>query len=99
MTERRLHFTCPYGTFAYRRMPIGLCNFPVTFQRCMLSIFSEFIEQWMEVFMDDFSVYDKSFDDCLANLKKVLVRFEEVNLVLNLQKCHFMVQEGLYLVI
>ncbi|KAL5550248.1 hypothetical protein UlMin_000424 [Ulmus minor] len=48
-------FTCPYGTFAYRRMPFGLCNAPATFQRCMIAIFSDMVEKFIEVFMDDFS--------------------------------------------
>ena len=56
-----------------------------------MSIFSEYIEHCME-FMDDFFVYGNSFDDCLANQEKVLVRCKEVNLVLNWEKCHFMVQ-------
>nr|GEZ39325.1 reverse transcriptase domain-containing protein [Tanacetum cinerariifolium] len=47
-------FTCPYGTFTYRRMPFGLCNAPGTFQRCMMAIFYDMIEKTMEVFMDDF---------------------------------------------
>ncbi|CAM8914465.1 unnamed protein product [Rhodiola kirilowii] len=72
--QEKTTFTCPYGTFAYRRMPFGLCNAPGTFQRCMMAIFSEFIEEIMEVFMDDFSIYGSSFDDCLANLAKVLKR-------------------------
>jgi len=55
-------FTCPFGVFAYRRMPFGLCNAPTTFQMCMLSIFSNRIEKNIEVFMDDFSVFGKSFD-------------------------------------
>lgn len=55
--QEKTTFTCSYGTFAYRRMPFGLCNAPATFQRCMMSIFSEFIESIMEVFMDDFSVW------------------------------------------
>ncbi|GJR08109.1 reverse transcriptase domain-containing protein [Tanacetum coccineum] len=54
-------FTCPYGTFAYRRMPFGLCNAPGTFQRCMMAIFHDMIEETMEVFMDDFSVFGNSF--------------------------------------
>ncbi|CAM8880687.1 unnamed protein product [Rhodiola kirilowii] len=95
--QEKTTFTCPYGTFAYRRMPFGLCNAPGTFQRCMMAIFSEFIEEIMEVFMDDFSVYGSSFDDCLANLTKVLKRCIETNLVLNWEKCHFMVQEGILL--
>ncbi|KAL5540758.1 hypothetical protein UlMin_044081 [Ulmus minor] len=88
-------FTCPYGTFAYRRMPFGLCNAPATFQRCMLSIFSDMVEKYIEVFMDDFSVFGSSFDNCLANLALVLQRCVDTNLVLNWEKCHFMVREGI----
>lgn len=90
-------FTCPYGTFAYRRLPFGLCNAPGTFQRCVLSIFSEFVENIMEVFMDDFTVYGNSFEDCLKILEKVLQRCLEKNLVLNWEKCHFLVKEGVLL--
>jgi hypothetical protein len=72
--QHKTTFTCPYGTFAYRRMPFGLCNAPASFQRCMMVVFSEFIEEIVEVFMDDFSIYGKTFMDCLANLDKVLTR-------------------------
>ncbi|WVZ58682.1 hypothetical protein U9M48_008924 [Paspalum notatum var. saurae] len=51
-------------------MSFGLCNAPASFQRCMMAIFSDFIENIMEVFMDDFSIYGKSFDQCLENLEK-----------------------------
>ena len=95
--QEKITFTCPYGTFAYRRMPFGLCNAPATFQRAMMGIFSDLIEKCMEVFMDDFSVYGSAFDECLANLGKVLQRCEEVSLVLNWEKCHFMVQDGVIL--
>ncbi|XP_038695435.1 uncharacterized protein LOC119992714 [Tripterygium wilfordii] len=87
-------FTCPFGTFAYRRMPFGLCNAPATFQRCMINIFSDMVERFIEIFMDDFSVFGSSFDNCLKNLSIVLRRCEETNLVLNWEKCHFMVQRG-----
>ncbi|GJX62964.1 reverse transcriptase domain-containing protein [Tanacetum coccineum] len=60
--QEKTTFTCPYGTFAYRRMPFGLCNAPGTFQRCMMVIFHDMIERTMEVFMDDFSVFGDSFD-------------------------------------
>ncbi|XP_070664542.1 uncharacterized protein [Malus domestica] len=50
-------FTCPFGTFAYRRMSFGLCNARTTFQRCMVSIFTDYVEKIIEVFMDDFSVF------------------------------------------
>ncbi|GJX98564.1 reverse transcriptase domain-containing protein [Tanacetum coccineum] len=55
LDQEKTTFTCPYGTFAYRRMPFGLCNAPGTFQRCMVAIFHDMIEKTMEVFMDDFS--------------------------------------------
>ena len=64
-------------------MSFGLCNVPATFQRYMMAIFSDFIEDIMDVFMDDFSVYGTTFDGCLANLSRVLQRCEVVNLVLN----------------
>ncbi|CAN6704225.1 unnamed protein product [Malus baccata var. baccata] len=90
-------FTCPFGTFAYRRMPFGLCNAPATFQRCMMSIFSDYVEKIIEVFMDDFSVFGDSFDSCLHNLSVILKRCVETNLVLNWEKCHFMVKQGIVL--
>ncbi|XP_071939777.1 uncharacterized protein [Coffea arabica] len=95
--QEKTTFTCPYGTFAFRRMPFGLCNAPATFQRCMMAIFSDYIEKIMEIFMDDFSVYGSSFDQCLHNLELILQRCEETNLVLNWEKCHFMVKEGIVL--
>ena len=63
----------------------------------MLSIFDDMVEDFMEVFMDDFSVFGNSFEDYLANLKKVLTRCEEKNLVLSWEKCHFMVTQGIVL--
>ena len=60
----------------------------------MTTIFSDMIENIMEVFMDDFLVYRCSFDNFLTNLEVVLQRCREKNLVLNWKKCHFMVQEG-----
>ncbi|GJY08143.1 reverse transcriptase domain-containing protein [Tanacetum coccineum] len=95
--QEKTTFTCPYGTFAYRRMPFGLCNAPGTFQRCMMAIFHDMIEKTMEVFMDDFSVFRDSFDSCLSNLEKMLKRCEDTNLVLNWEKCHFMCREGIVL--
>ena len=95
--QNKTTFTCPYGTFAYRRMSFGLCNAPASFQRCMMSIFSDMIEKIMEVFMDDFFVYGKTFDECLKNIDRVLQRCEEKHLVLNWEKCHFMVREGIVL--
>ncbi|RDX64553.1 Retrovirus-related Pol polyprotein from transposon 17.6, partial [Mucuna pruriens] len=63
----------------------------------MLSIFSDLLEDCMEVFMDDFTVYADTFDACLRNLARVLERCIETNLVLNFEKCHFIVVEGIVL--
>nr|GEV66010.1 reverse transcriptase domain-containing protein [Tanacetum cinerariifolium] len=95
--QEKTTFTCPYGTFAYRRMPFGLCNAPGTFQRCMIAIFHDMIEKTIEVFMDDFSVFRDSFSSCLTILDKMLKRCEDTNLVLNWEKCHFMCREGIVL--
>jgi hypothetical protein len=95
--QEKTTFTCPFGTFAYRRMPFGLCNAPATFQRCMISIFSDMVERIMEIFMDDFSVFGSYFQECLDRLTLVLVRCKEKNLVLNWEKCHFMVKQGIVL--
>nr|GFA80954.1 retrovirus-related Pol polyprotein from transposon 17.6 [Tanacetum cinerariifolium] len=95
--QEKTTFTCPYGTFAYRRIPFGLCNAPGTFQRCMMAIFYDMIEKTMEVFMDDFSVFGDSFSSCLSYLDKMLQRCKDTNLVLNWEKYHFMVKEGIVL--
>ena len=79
--QEKTTFTCPFG----------LCNAPATFQRCMLSIFSDLVERIMEVCMDDIIVYGGSFEDYLINLETVQHRCIEKNLVLNWEKCHFMV--------
>ncbi|GJY32063.1 reverse transcriptase domain-containing protein [Tanacetum coccineum] len=95
--QEKTTFMCPYGTFAYRRMPFGLCNAPGTFQRCMMAIFHDMIKKTMEVFMDDFSVFGNSFGNCLSHVDKMLQRYEDTNLCLNWEKSHFMVKEGIVL--
>lgn len=90
-------FIYPYGIFAYKRMPFGLYNAPTTFQKCMMAIFHDMVNDILEVFMDDFLVLGKYFDDCLHNLPFLLKRCEETNLVLNWDNCHFMVRESIVL--
>ena len=63
----------------------------------MMAIFSDMVEKTIKIFKDDFLVLGNSFDNCLENLRSVLIRCEETNLVLNWEKCHFMVQEGIVL--
>ena len=76
-------FTCPFGTFACHRMPFGLCNAPTTFQRCMLSLFSDMVKRFLEIFMDDFSIYGDSFTQCLYHLELILQLCAKKNLTLN----------------
>ena len=95
--QKKTTFTCPFGTFAFRRMPFCLCNAPGTFQRCMMSIVSHLPEEFMEIFMDDFIVYGSNFEQFLYNLGTVLQRCKDKNLALNWEKCHFMVTEGIVL--
>ena len=62
-----------------------------------MSMFSDLVEEAMEIFMDDFSVYGSSFENYLENLETVLQRCQDKNLALNWGKCHFMVIEGIVL--
>ena len=95
--QEKTTLTCPYGTFAFRRTPFGLCNALATFQICMMSMFSDFVEEVIEIFMDDFSIYGSSFEHCVENLETVLQRCQDKNLAPNWVKFHFMVIEGIVL--
>nr|GEX45634.1 reverse transcriptase domain-containing protein [Tanacetum cinerariifolium] len=95
--QEKTTFMCPYGMFAYRRMPFGLCNASGMFQRCMMAILHDMIEKTMEVFMDDFSVFGNSSGTYLSHLDKMLKWCEDTNLYLNWEKSHFMVKEGIIL--
>jgi hypothetical protein len=67
--QSKTTFTCPYGTFAYRWMSFELCNALASFQMCMMMIFSNPIEKVMEMFMDNFSIYGKTFKECFSIFK------------------------------
>ena len=84
--QEKTTFTCPWGTYAYRVLPFGLCNAPATFQRVVLGIFLDLTHDCVEVFMDDFSVYGETFQEALDNLEKVLKTLQETNLALSHEK-------------
>ena len=88
-------FIFPWGKFAYRVLPFGLCNSPATFKRVVIGIFSKMVNDCMEIFMDDFSPYGSSFDEALENMEKVLKRCEQTHLSLGTKKCHMMMSEGI----
>ncbi|KAA3455862.1 Transposon Ty3-I Gag-Pol polyprotein [Gossypium australe] len=81
--QEKTTFTCPFGTYAFKRMPFGLCNAPTTFMRCMTAIFANVFEEGLDVLTDEFSVYGDYFQKCMCKLEKVLKRCEMTNLVLN----------------
>ena len=87
--QEKTTLTCPFGIFAFRRMPFGLCKAPGTFQQCMMAIFSDMVEKTIEIFMDDFSVLGNSFDNCLENLRSVLIRCEDTQLSTQLGEVPF----------
>ncbi|CAM8990655.1 unnamed protein product [Rhodiola kirilowii] len=82
--QEKTTFTCPFGTFMFRRMSFGLCNAPATFQRVVMSIFSELISDCVEVFMDDFTVYGNTFDECLLNVEGIQVDKAKIDLITSL---------------
>ena len=90
-------FTFPWGTYAYRVLPFGLCSAPATLQRAVLGIFSNLIHDCVEVYMDEFTVYGNTFEEALENLEKVLKRCKEANLSLSHEKCFMMFTKGIVL--
>ena len=86
-------FTTDWGTFAFKRMPFGLCNAPGTFQRIMMDIFHDFLRHFLEVFIDDFAVFGTT-EEHLSHLRQTFIRCRERNLKLHPGKCFFGVESG-----
>ncbi|RVW69204.1 Transposon Ty3-I Gag-Pol polyprotein [Vitis vinifera] len=82
--QEKTTFMCPFGTYAYRRMPFGLCNAPATFQRCMLSIISDMVERIMEALMDDITIYGRIVLGHIISKKGIEVDKENVELIVKL---------------
>ena len=95
--KEKMMFTCPFVVFAFRGMPFRLCNAPATFQQCMTTVFSNFLGNSLEVFIDNFSIFGKNFDSFPAHLTKILEVCVRKRLVLSWEKSHFMVGEGVVL--
>lgn len=69
--QEKTTFSCIYGTYAFKYMPFELYNASATFQRCMMAMLYDIVEEFVDIFMDDFSMFGESFDVCLKNLDKV----------------------------
>lgn len=76
-------------------LPFGLCNSLATFQRPSLTIFANL--EFVEIYMDDFSVFGDSFQEALENLEKVLLHCQEAHLALSEKKCRLMCKVGIVL--
>lgn len=87
------YFIYLFGTFDFRRMQFGLCNVPATFQKCIISIFRDVVKDYLEVFMDDISVFRDVLESCPFSVDMLW----EKHLLLNWEKCHFIVKKGIIL--
>ena len=93
--EEKTTFTCSFGNYAFQHMPFGLCNALATFQSFMMAIFSNFMGEILEVFVDDFSIFGPSFETCLESSMQILdVRVKKC-LLLSWEKSHFVVNDGI----
>jgi hypothetical protein len=95
--QNKTTFTFPWGTYAYRVLPFGLCNAPATFQRVVLGIFVDLIHDCVEVYMDDFTVYGNTYQEALDNLEKILIRCQKMNLSVSHEKCKILLTKGVVL--
>jgi hypothetical protein len=94
--QLKIKFTTEWGTFAFNRMPFGLCNAPGTFQWLMMDIFKDFLRHFLEVIIDDFAVFSNQ-EDHLEYLRKTFQRCRETNLKLHPGKCFFGMSSGILL--
>ena len=90
-------FTTPFGLFEYTRMPFGLTGAPATFQRLMNSVMSEFLFNFLLVYLDDLMIFSKTFEEHMQHLERVLKRIGETGLKVNLDKCQLLRREVDYL--
>ena len=95
--QEKTTFIYPLGTYAYRVLPFGFCSAPTTFQRVVLAIFSNLTNDCVEVYMDEFTVHGKDFQEALTSLEKVLIRCKETNLSLSNENSKMMLTEGIVL--
>ena len=87
-------FTTRWGAYVYVRMPFGLSNASVTFQRAMDVAFHEYINKFMVVYQDDLIAYSKKVEDHCRHLEKIFIKALEYGVSLNPKKCTFGVTEG-----
>ncbi|KAL8586473.1 hypothetical protein ACOMHN_050068 [Nucella lapillus] len=95
--QHKTAFTTPIGLFEYTRMPMGLSTAPATFQRLMQTTMSDFLFQFLLVYLDDLLVYSKTFEEHLAHLDRLLAKIIDSGLKLRVEKCQFLRRQVTYL--
>jgi len=92
--QEKTTFTCSWGTFSYRVLPFGLCNVLTTFQKVVLSIFSDLVHNNVEIYMDGFTSCGNTFQESLFNLENVFKICKQMNLSLRNEMCLMLMSEG-----
>ena len=87
--KKKTAFTTKYGLFEFNVMPFGLCNAPATFQRLMDKLLAPYRGKFVEVYLDDITIFSQTFEEHLQHVNIVLDILREANLMLNAEKCHF----------
>lgn len=80
--QEKITFTCSYGTFAFKRVPCGLCNVLPIFSVAWWHYVIIILKRLWKIFMNDFCVFGLSYDNCLHNLNLILQRYEQTKLVI-----------------
>jgi hypothetical protein len=90
-------FITKYGLYEFTVMSFGLTNAPTFFMNLMNSVFMDYLEKFVMVFIDDILIYSQSEEEHVDHLKMVLQRLREHQLYAELSKCEFWIDEVLFL--
>ena len=95
--QHKIAFSTSFSLYEYTRMPVGLTSAPATFQWLMQATMSDFMFQFLLVYLDDLLIYSKIFDEHLEYLERILQHVTETGLKLKLSKCQFLRHQVMYL--
>ncbi|CAB5212247.1 unnamed protein product [Rhizophagus irregularis] len=87
--KEKTAFICSQGLYEFNVMPFGLKNAPAIFQRTMNKIFKEYLDKFMNVYIDDIIIYSKNWNEHLQHIKIVLEELRKANMMLKLKKCEW----------
>jgi hypothetical protein len=95
--EWKTAFRTRYGLFECLVMPFGLTNAPATFQRMINHVLRAYIDDFVIVYLDDILIFSKTLEEHEEHVHKVLQTLQDANLLVELEKCSFHVQEVKFL--